>query len=561
MNYKKIKFSLIFRIISLVLIQAFLIMGIAHVPISTKNEMVQGTAWAGNVNLSPKITLNTDLFKNAYFYGNYKEGELAELEGIEAVFKQQKELLLDSLKITEDRYRRIREFKDKMLDELKEAQARGVSSLKVSQLWQMSVRTVMEIIAKSVIEEAKKNNVAVIIMGSLARVSDFSLVSDIDFVVIASNSSYTADAQYYERQIKYGLQAAGFKLDDQLSDIFNSDFRTPEKIPELLVKKEIRDFSAMGMDIAPIDLGVNPIITNFFFDTEIIFGSEEVYNRLRQIVKPHLSEGEIIASKDGLERINLEKELMKDINASAVLTLGDLEKIDIKKRLLRNIQTFVWINRIRHNIIEEKDIVKVVDVLVERSNLSPYEAKALKSALEFGVRVRNNANKISAQVLAELPYHLNAIDTIIAENLGMPELKQASLTAVAAMHMVHDETTKGLEDEIAKLKKQKEQLIYQLYGGGWVDIKSQEKELDEQINLRMKTYWQTMKDLLSNASRYGVSNTEIGLIRAKINNTILELMPDNADEIGFMIDKNLDGMRQRQFNITVMEGLLVGQAI
>ncbi|MFH1283844.1 MAG: hypothetical protein ABII27_09315 [bacterium] len=556
MMYRKGKYNLILKIISSVLLQAFLVMGIAHIPISTKNEMAQGTAWAGNVNLSPKITLNADLFKNAYFYGNDKQGELAEIDGIEAVFQYQKDLLLDNLKITDDKYRKIREFKDKMLDELKRAQSRGVSSLKVSQLWQKSVRTVMEIVAESVIEE-KKANVAVIIMGSLARVSDFSLDSDIDFVVIASSSAYTEDAKYYEKQIKYGLQAAGFKFDDNLSDIFKTDFRTPEKIPELLVEKEIRDFSAMGMDIAPIDLGVNPIITTLFFDTEIIFGSEEVYNRLRKKVNPILSEGEIIASKDGKEIINLETELIKDINTSAVLTLSDLEKIDIKKRLLRNIHIFAWINRIRHDI-EEKDIVKVVDILAERSILSPYEAKALKSALEFGVRVRNNANKINAQVVAELPYHLNAIDTIIAGKLSMPELKQASLTAVAAMNKVHDETTKGLKDEITKLKKQKEHLIFAAMGGGWVDIESQEKELDEQINLLMKKYRQTMEDLLSNASLYGVSNAEIGLIWAKANNTILELMPDrvigldNAAEIRII---------QRQFNITVMEGLFVGQAI
>lgn len=480
-----------YKIIAIILIQAFIYSSIA---------------WASNCNiksstLSPKVYIDTRDFKNTY-YNNYdqKDQSSIALKELKSFFEQQVNIFYDSL-ADGDKYIEIERFEQTMLERLKQAYVEGVSNIEISRIWTMTINAIVSKIAESVIGESNAHRVAVIVLGSGARGSDFTFDSDIDVIVLADTNEDMRSAEYYEQQIQYGLQTAGFKFDRHLSELFINGIRTPERLPERFAQKEQIFLEEFGME--PIETGVNPIITTFFFDTDIVYGNEEIYHRMRQVVQPHLSSTKSAQKLNSAVVIDIEEELLKDINQKPVYTTADLEKMDIKKRFLRNIQLFIWINRVRygrmHGISEERDIVKIIDILSELDNavLTQEEAARLKAALEFGIGVRNGNIQKNDEFLQQLAVHLHNVDLIIGRHLDMPKLSQASFPPVTDTRiLLEDGYLKDVYEKlkaenggrigmlikkIDELQQRKKNLVFGLMYG--INIAKEEEKINAEIRV------------------------------------------------------------------------------
>lgn len=256
-------------------------------------------------------------------------------------------------------------------------------------------------ISKGEVIEYKGNDYFIAATGSLGRGDDFTIGSDIDFIVFPANEESVPFSQVLQKEMKEVLveilknNSLPFKQDDIMTATYN--YQVPLERSHDLLKPYVDVFdSEFGYDFP-----TPSIIPNTLRDLVFVSGNREAYDKfissIRDVLYPYSYNG------NDTNIVDLGRELVGQL---AAYTKDGIKKVTdinfsipcLKDNVLRIFHYYTWLTRAKEGITTPS-VFETLQERVRRGTISQNDANELQQNYTFFLRAKAALTMIREKVV------------------------------------------------------------------------------------------------------------------------------------------------------------------
>lgn len=235
-------------------------------------------------------------------------------------------------------------------------------------------------------EKSFKEDYFIAVTGSIGREDDFTLDSDIDYIIFPSNEESIPFAKALQNEMDEVLKQIilqenlAFDVDGRLTNTY--DFQIPiGQVPDKLLVTEYNMFEP-EFDMM---LSRPAISSRVFRDLVFLSGDKSGFDKLMEVVNPVLYPFGNLGSVQSAQGVKLLNQLSEEARlrhekCAELCRSGRIDRLDVKDDGLRFFHLYNWATRSLFNMRETRSIADSFSERVEDQTLEPYEGVELSMA-------------------------------------------------------------------------------------------------------------------------------------------------------------------------------------